>query len=370
MFPGPRAGLRASPARHPWRMRVQKTRFAPTLIVVLAGCVLAGVGSATAQQPCAAGQPQLIVYHAGSVSAAFKAVEKRFTEQTGACVIDVAGGSVSAARQITTGAQPCDIFASADYEVIDQMLKPAHFADYDILFARGAMVMAYTTASRNAATIAAPGAFNPPDGVPEAAPDWATQLTQPGVVISGSHPFLDPSGYRADLIFQLAQDGSPRRDLYDTLLGHYAVGKPGDALGKAFDYQFTYEHSARAAAGADPSGTYRYVRLPDHIGMDSSSLDARYARRGITIPGLALAANTPTVRIPASRVTWGLTVMKNAPNRDNALRFLQLLFSPSGVAMQTSAGPEPISPPLVSKSDYAKLPVALQSLVRVQSATH
>jgi ABC-type molybdate transport system substrate-binding protein len=66
------------------------------------------------------------------------------------------------ARRITTGQEPCDIFASADFEIMDLMLKPAGFADYDILFGQGEMVLAYTTSSKNAATITAPGGvFNP-----------------------------------------------------------------------------------------------------------------------------------------------------------------------------------------------------------------
>jgi len=47
------------------------------------------------------------------------------------------------------------------------------------------MVLAYTTASRNAATIAAPGVFNPPASVPNAAGDWYAQLLSPGVTVGG-----------------------------------------------------------------------------------------------------------------------------------------------------------------------------------------
>src|SRR5476649_277575 len=112
---------------------------------------------ASAQQPCPENAPRLIVYHAGSLSAAFTAVEKSFTQKTGTCVVDVPGGSVTEARRVTAGKEPCDIFASADFEVIDRMMKPARVADYTIRFAEGAMVLAYTTDSRNAATIAAPG---------------------------------------------------------------------------------------------------------------------------------------------------------------------------------------------------------------------
>src|ERR1700719_1694085 len=135
--------------------------------------------AASANAVCVPGAPQLIIYHAGSLSAAFAAAEQLFTQQTGVCVTDVAAGSVDAARRITTGQEPCDIFASADFEIIDLMLKPAGFADYDILFGQGGMVLAYTTSSKNAATIAAPSeVFNPPASVPAVADDWYIQLMQ------------------------------------------------------------------------------------------------------------------------------------------------------------------------------------------------
>ena len=50
--------------------------------------------SARAQPDCASNPDALIVYHAGSLNAAFTTVEKLFTEQTGICVRDVAAGSL------------------------------------------------------------------------------------------------------------------------------------------------------------------------------------------------------------------------------------------------------------------------------------
>jgi len=120
-----------------------------------------------------------------------------------------AAGSVDAARRVTAGHEACDIYASADDQVIEAMLKPARQADFTFTFAQGAMVLAYTTASRQASTIAVPNvAFNPPAQTPPVADDRTAQLTQPGVGGGGSNPLLDPSGYRADLILQLAE----RRD--------------------------------------------------------------------------------------------------------------------------------------------------------------
>src|ERR1700716_4203026 len=80
---------------------------------------------------------QLIVYHAGSLSAAFTPVEQAFTCQTGVRVQDMTGGSVDLLRQVTAGGKQADILASADYVDIDNFLKPVGAATYDVVFARG-----------------------------------------------------------------------------------------------------------------------------------------------------------------------------------------------------------------------------------------
>jgi molybdate/tungstate transport system substrate-binding protein len=324
-------------------------------------------GIATAKEPCPTGTPQLIIYHAGSLSAALSAIEDLYTQQSGVCVVDVAGGSVSLARQVTAGKQTTDLIAIADYEVIDQMLKPAGFANYSIRFASGAMVLAYTTSSKNAETIAKSGGkFVPPNDIPEAASDWYKQLTQPGVTIAGSHPFLDPGAYRADMIFQLAQDHYGVPNLYNEMLSHYTITKEHGGLGKIFDYQFTYEHGARAAYKADKTGTYRYVKLPDEINLGVSGLNSFYAKHSVTMPGLQTEKSAATVSIPASRVSWGITLMNAAPNRENALAFLQLLFSRQSVAIMNDVGPTAISPPIVSKQDFLQLPASLKAIVQSQ----
>ena len=324
-------------------------------------------GTAIAKESCPTGAQQLIIYHAGSLSAALASVEDLFTQQSGVCVVDVAGGSVGLVRELTAGRLTSDLVAIADYEVIDQMLKPAGFANYSILFAGGAMVLAYTTNSKNAGTIATSGGtFSPPNAIPEAASDWYAQLTQPGVTISGSHPFLDPGAYRADMIFQLAQDYYGVPNLYNEMLTHYTITKEHGGLGSAFDYQFTYEHSARAAYNADKTGTYRYVKLPDEISLGVPGMNSFYAKHSVTIPGLQTAKAATTVSIPASRVSWGITLMNAAPNRENAIAFLRLLFSNQGVVILKTVGPSPISPPIVSKQDFAQLPASLKVLVQAQ----
>jgi hypothetical protein len=123
------------------------------------------------------------------------------------------------------------------------------------------------------------------------------------------------------------------------------------------------EHSALSAYNADATKSYRYAKLPDQVSLSNPQLNRRYREAAITIPGLGLPDSDTTVSIPATRVVWGLTVLKSAANRDNALKFLQLLFSPQGVALQTAAGPTPISPPIVNARDFERLCSLLRLLV-------
>jgi ABC-type molybdate transport system substrate-binding protein len=83
-----------------------------------------------------------------------------FTCQTGVQVKDVAMGSVDAGRQVTAGGQKADLYAPADYLDIDLLMKPAGYADFNIVFARGKMVLAYSqksVAEKKLPSIVAPG---------------------------------------------------------------------------------------------------------------------------------------------------------------------------------------------------------------------
>jgi ABC-type molybdate transport system substrate-binding protein len=314
----------------------------------------------------AEGAPGLVICHAGSLSAGLKAVEELYTRRTGIPVTDLAGGSISLARRLASGRIHGDLYAGADAEVIDRMMKPAGMAEFTLRIASGAMVLAYTTSSKGAAAIAAPGVpFDPPRSVPAAAEDWYRQLAQAGVRINGAHPFLDPGGYRADLIFQLAQDQYGVPNLYDDLLSNLTVAHVPGGLGKAFDYQVIYEHSAAALAKADATGTYRFVRLPDEVNLGSPAQEARYARRSVAMPDL-LASPGRTVAIPGTRVTWGITLLKGAAHRENAEAFLALLCSPEGADLLDAAGPAAIRPPSVAKEDLPHLPEQLKARVGVR----
>jgi molybdate/tungstate transport system substrate-binding protein len=310
---------------------------------------------------------QLIIYRAGSLTRAFAPLVQEFTCQTGIQVKDVAMGSVDAGRQITAGGQACDLYAPADYLDIDLFMKPAGYADFDIVFAHGKMVLAYSVnglAAKKLPPIAESGSAAK---VPQAVAKWYEILTMPGVAIGGGNPFLDPGAYRGPMIFQLAEAYYKIPNLYNNLLEHVVIAgsdPSAPTLGKGFDFQLTYEHNARAAGSANPD--YRYVNLPDEINLSDPARDAYYRQNAVVVlPGLGTPRSARTIAVPGVHVAWGITLLKDAPNKENAIKFLQLLLSPAGKTSLIENGPAPISPALVSPADSRKLPESLRPLVNV-----
>jgi ABC-type molybdate transport system substrate-binding protein len=182
----------------------------PILLIPLLFAPLAAAQTQNCMPPS---NQQLIIYRAGSLTRAFQPLEKTFTCQTGIQVKDQAMGSVDAGRQITAGGQACDLYAPADYLDIDRFMKPGGYADFNVVFAHGRMVLAYSPSGLTAKklpAIAAPssGRFHPPDSIPKAAANWYEILTLPGVAIGGGNWFLDPGAYRAHMIFPTSRTRS------------------------------------------------------------------------------------------------------------------------------------------------------------------
>jgi molybdate/tungstate transport system substrate-binding protein len=345
------------------------------LVVNAAKWVLVALSSgaaAAAQTPhCApASTQQVIIYRAGSLTGAFKPLENEFTCRTGIQVKDIAMGSVDAGRQITAGRQPCDLYAPADYLDTDLFMKPAGYADFNIRFAQGRMVLAYShggSGAKGLPSVAEAGSapFHPPNSIPKAAAKWYEILTMSGVAIGTGNAFLDPAAYRVQMIFQLAEAHYKAPNLYNTLLQHLVMpGQGSDAvLGKQLDFQFTYEHTARAAAITNPD--YRYVELPDEVNLSDDGRDRYYRQNAVLVlPGLGTPRSARTIAIPGAHVVWGITLMNDAPNKENAIKFLELLLSPVGTALLNENGPSPVSPALVRSDDFRRVPATLRPLVK------
>jgi molybdate/tungstate transport system substrate-binding protein len=360
---------RGRPARATFRTWSSKKQIMGGLMSKEAGKshALAAFSLLVAQPALACVTPttqQVIVWHAGSLTNAFKALETAFTCQTGIQVTDHSTGSLDLVRQITAGGQAADVVAPADFLDIDLFLKPAGYVDYDIRFAETKMVLGYLQSDLTAKgyTVADGTPFNPPTSIPDAVPGWYNVLLQPDIAVGETNAFLDPTGYRAPMIFRLAQSHYGVSNLYDNLLDHLvataAQGSPSITLGKGFDFQLVYEVSAYASAQSNPD--YHYVNIPDEINLGDPTKNDFYRQAEIAVPDLW---GTGLAVIPGHSVTYGVTIMKTAENPANAIAFVQYLLGSNGQAALRSALFKVVSPAKVSRQDYRKLPNALRAYV-------
>jgi len=133
----------------------------------------------------------LIIFHAGSLSIPFKEIVKKFNiENPDINVIMEAAGSRKCARKITDLNKECDIMASADYKVIDNLLIP-HYASWNIKFAGNEMAIVYHESSRQSNSINVN--------------NWFDILLKDDVIFGRSNPNFDPCGYRTILVAELAE---------------------------------------------------------------------------------------------------------------------------------------------------------------------
>ena len=133
----------------------------------------------------------LIIYHAGSLSMPFKEIAVEFNKlYPDVKVLMESAGSVASARKITDLNRPCDILASSDYGVIDNMLIPK-YADWNIKFVSNELSIVYQESSRLATRINSK--------------NWCDILMNKEVAFGRSDPNADPCGYRTLLSLKLAE---------------------------------------------------------------------------------------------------------------------------------------------------------------------
>ena len=327
------------------------TRRSPTggarwrLGLLAAFLVMALAGAVQAKQ-------EVIIFHAGSLTVPFAEVEKRFEAlHPDIDVLREAGGSTKMARMISELGKPADIMASADYTVIDKGLIPAH-ADWNILFASNQLVLCYTDQSKFADEVSAD--------------NWYEILARPGVVWGHSDPNLDPCGYRALMVLQLAEKFHNQPGLYERLIANRpeANVRPKSvelvSLLKTGHMDYAWEYLSVAKQHG-----LKYVALDDHINLGNYKFDNFYALAKVKVTGKA--PGTWITRTGQS-CTYGLTLIKTAPNRDGAVLFLEYLLDPEqGLKILEEMGQPAISPSqAVSDEVRQSLPGNLPVLVGIK----
>lgn len=293
---------------------------------------------------------KLIIFHAGSLSVPFDAIEKNFEAMYPKVdVLRESGGSTKMARMISEVGKPADIMASADYVVIDKNLIPG-FASWNIRFATNQMVLCYTDQSKYAGEITSD--------------NWADILLREGVVWGHSDPNLDPCGYRSLMVLQLAEKFYNRPGLYDQFLANRPEKnvRPKSveliSLLQSGHMDYAWEYLSVAVQHG-----LKYVTLDSHLNLGDYAMDNFYASAKVKVTG---SKPGTFIERKGSSITYGITKLDKGPNPEAADAFLAYLFSPEGgLKILKDLGQPPFVPVRVGAEGLDKLPESLKPLATV-----
>ncbi len=298
-------------------------------------------------------QGKLIMFHAGSLSMPFDAMEKAFEKDYPKVdLVREGGGSQAVARKVTDLKKDCDIVASADYKVIDKLLIP-DYADWNIRFASNQLVLCYTDKSKLADQISVD--------------NWYDIIQKKGVSWGHSDPNLDPCGYRALMVLQLAEKYYQKPGLNDAILANRPQEnvRPKSveliSMLQTGNMDYAWEYLSVAVQHG-----LKYIVLPDEINLGNYQKDSYYAQAVVKVAG-----KTPgtVMEIKGDSCTYGVTLIKNAPNPEAAIAFLKFMLSPDGgLKILKDQGQPPFIPCIVPSAGMKdKLPPELKPLVDVKN---
>jgi molybdate/tungstate transport system substrate-binding protein len=336
-------------------------------LLVVTGC---------ASQPKA--KTLLVVFAAGSLIQPFNELEKAFeARHPNIDVLSEFHGSIQVIRHATELHEPIDVVVTADHALIPMLMfatsnpdtgRPN--ADWYIRFATNRLGLAYSEKSRYTSEINTQ--------------NWYEILARPDVKVGIADPRFDPSGYRAMMVFQLAQD---------------YFGQP-DLFARMFDNAFKYPVLVSDA------GPVQLIRIPEilesqsgsHVLIRGSSIqliallesgDLDYAfeyESVIRQHGLGLVAFPPelnlgeadqsevyehvSVRLDFQRfasvkpefkgeqIGYGITIPAGAPHAKEAQQYIAFLLGPEGSKIMQENF-HPLLEPLTA-TGYEALPELLK----------
>lgn len=289
---------------------------------------------------------KLVVFHAGSLSMPLKAAVESFTRiHPNAKIYLEAAGSVECARKITELRKPCDVFASADYRVIDKLLIP-DFASWSIPFAGNEMALVFHDKSKYSDQINVN--------------NWPEILGKNDIAYGRSDPNTDPCGYRTVMTLKLAEQYYQKRGLANEILNKdnkYMRPKEVDLIAllesDVIDYMFLYK-SVAVQHG------FKYLALPLEINLSSPVFENQYSKVSVDVVG-----KTPesTVTIIGEPMVYGLTIPKSSRNPELAIEFVKFFLSQNGgMSILKNMGQTPIVPSRTSTFDSIPLPLKVFAL--------
>jgi len=298
--------------------------------LIAAVCIAGCLGSTGADS--AAGQVTLKVFHAGSLTAPFEEMETAF--EAAHPNVDVQlhpGGSTKVCKEIVELDKSADVYASADYSLIPDLMMPDD-ADWYLTFAKNRMVLSYTDESRYAGEITTD--------------NWYGILAKDDVKWAFSDPNQDPCGYRSPMVIQLAELYYNDDRIFETTVGAHSAMTVTEEGGVYTIHATEPEPEGSLqirpksvelvqmlqAGGLDYAWEYRsvavqnglrFLELPEEVDLSSLGCADTYAKVQTECSG-GMKKGKPIV--------YGVTVPKNAVNPGIGLEFIKMLVSETGQA--------------------------------------
>jgi molybdate/tungstate transport system substrate-binding protein len=300
----------------------------------------------SAQQKSNLNSGDLIIFHAGSLAVPLKEIAAEFNkEYPNVKILLESAGSVASARKITDLNRPCDILASSDYGVIDNMLIPK-YADWNIKFVSNELSIVYHEKSRMASQINSK--------------NWYDILMNKEVAFGRADPNSDPCGYRTVLSLELAEKYYKKPGLAKLISDkdqNYMRPKEVDLVAllesESIDYVFLYRSVAI-------QHNLKYITLPDEINLKNMGMTVQYATATTEINGKEPGKKESVKGEP---MVYSVTILRDAPNKSAAIAFLKFLLSKDkGMKIMEKNGQPSVIP--MTTQNYDKVPLELKPFAK------
>lgn len=283
---------------------------------------------------------KVIIFHAGSLSVPLKQLAAGYEKRNpGIKILLEPAGSLVCARKITELKKPCDIIASADYQVISQLILP-EYASWSIRFSTNEIVLAFGEKSKYASEI---------DST-----NWMDILLRDDVTYSRSDPDSDPCGYRTVFMFKLAEKYYNRPGVAEKLASkdrNFIRPKEVDLVAliesDAADYMFQYKSVAI-------QHNLKFIELPDEINLGNPAKNNLYQTVSLDVTGSSPGSK---INVKGEYINYSLSVLKDALNKDDAISFVSFLLSDEGAVIMKKNGQEPLDPVITDQPDNIPEPL-------------
>jgi molybdate/tungstate transport system substrate-binding protein len=270
---------------------------------------------------------EIMVFHAGSLSVPFRQLKNEYEKKNpDVKILLEPAGSLVCARKITELKKPCDIIASADYFVINQLLIP-EYTNWSIRFATNEIVIAFNERSMYYSVINST--------------NWIDILLKDDVIFSRSDPDSDPCGYRTVFTLMLAEKYYNLDGLTEKMVSKnrdFIRPKEVDLIAlietNAIDYMFQYK-SVAIQHGLS------YIELPDEINLSDPAKTATYKSVSMDVTGSKPGTK---MKVTGDYINYSITVLDNAPQKNEAIDLLCYMLSEEGLDIFRKNGQNPIIP--------------------------